>query len=125
MVARNLRGRLLEAKMAEVPDIIKAMALYRRWVGVAVTAGLNTQAEGQGEVRQATARQPGPLPMDPRPGPLPERARLHGDPDEVVVICAALAEHKQDLVAGWWELLNNPAGGSGAAFPCRGGPGRP
>src|SRR5262249_32125174 len=34
---------------------------------------------------------------------------LHGDPEEVLVIRRALFEHRQDLTAGFWELLENPA----------------
>ncbi len=106
--AHNLRGRLLGVKTAEVPDIIKAMAPYRRWVAPLLRAAY-TQAQEQGEPGRQLHASLALLPTDPNQVPYLNERLLQGDPDEVVVIREALAEHQQDLVENWWALLEDPA----------------
>ena len=106
--AHNLRGRLLGVKTAEVPDVIKAMAPYRRWAEPLLRQAY-TQAQEQGDAAKQLHASLALLPMDPSQVRYLNERLLQGEPDEVVVIRAALAEHKQDLVAEWWALLKNQA----------------
>ncbi len=106
--AHNLRGRLLGVKTAEVPDVIKAMAPYRRWAEPLLRQAY-TQAREQGDPSKQLHASLALLPMDPNQVRYLNERLLQGDPDEVVVIRAALAEYKQGLVEAWWALLKNPA----------------
>ena len=106
--AHNLRGRLLGVKTAEVPDVIKAMAPYRRWAEPLLRQAY-TQAREQGDPSKQLHASLALLPMDPNQVRYLNERLLQGDPDEVVVIREALAEYKHGLVEDWWALLKNPA----------------
>ncbi len=106
--AHNLRGRLLGVKTAEVPDVVKAMAPYRRWAEPLLRQAY-TQAQEQGDAGKQLHASLALLPMDPSQVRYLNERLLQGDPDEVVVIREALTEYKHDLVADWWALLKNRA----------------
>ena len=106
--AHNLRGRLLGVKTAEVPEVIKAMAPYRRWAAPLLRRAY-VQAQEQGDAGKQLHASLALLPLDANQVPYLNERLLQGDPDEVVVIRAALAEYQQGLVADWWALLENPA----------------
>ena len=63
------------------------------------------QAQEQGDAAKQLHASLALLPMDALQVRYLNERLLQGDPDEVVVIRAALAEHKQALLADWWKLL--------------------
>ncbi len=80
------------------------MEPYRRWLD-----GPLRQAEASEDSHKQLHASLALLPVDSGQVKYLQRRLLHGDPEEVLVIRQALFEHRQNLSAGLWELLENPA----------------
>ena len=104
---RRLRDRLLESTTADVPGIVKEMAPYRRWVNPLLHEAY-AQAEQANDLRKQLHASLALLPVDSGQVDYLYKRLLKGEPQEVVVIRAALFNHKADLTEQLWSLLENP-----------------
>jgi formylglycine-generating enzyme required for sulfatase activity len=103
---RRLRDRLLESTTADVPGIVKEMKPYRRWVDRLLREAY-AQAEYEDDARKQLHASLGLLPVDLGQVEFLHVRLLQAQPQELVVIREALADHKQDLTERLWGLLEN------------------
>jgi formylglycine-generating enzyme required for sulfatase activity len=101
--AHGLRDRLLNAPTVDVPEIMGAMATYRRWVDPLLEA-----ADAGIPADDARKRLNLSLALLPSRGD--EVQYLYGrllgaDPHDFPVICAALAPHRDALTESLWAKL--------------------
>jgi serine/threonine protein kinase/formylglycine-generating enzyme required for sulfatase activity len=104
--AQGLQDRLLEAATEDVPEIVREMDPYRRWLD-----GPLRRAYGDAEARHDTRRQLhaslGLLPVArEQVGYLRERL-LSAGPQEVLVIRGALQPHAAEVSPRLWDVLEN------------------
>lgn len=105
--AQHLRDNVLSANLTDVPDIVKNMGPYRRWVDPLLKeayADAAAKDDSQKQLRASLAL----LQADADQVTYLQDRLLHGDPDEVKVIRQALKGYHQDLSEGLWELLQDP-----------------
>jgi serine/threonine protein kinase/formylglycine-generating enzyme required for sulfatase activity len=103
---RRLRDRLLESTTADVPGIIKEMKPYRRWVDPLLQDAY-AQAKNEDDARKQLHASLGLLPVDSGQVEFLQVRLLQAQPQELVVIREALADHRQDLTERLWALLEN------------------
>jgi formylglycine-generating enzyme required for sulfatase activity len=95
---------LLTAKTADVYDLARGLAPYRRWADPLLREAL-AKAERDGNPRRQLHASLALLPVDEGQVKYLHGRLLQGDPEEVLVIRQALLEHRQQLTGGLWELL--------------------
>jgi formylglycine-generating enzyme required for sulfatase activity len=103
---RRLRDRLLASTTADVLGIIKEMKPYRRWVDPLLQDAY-AQAKNEDNARKHLHASLGLLPVDTGQVEFLYGRLLQAQPQELVVIREALADHKQDLTERLWALLEN------------------
>ncbi len=108
MEARRGVENLLTAKTADALDIVRGLEPYRRWATPLLREAF-ADAERDGNQRRQLHASFALLAVDTEQVQYLQGRLLHGDPEEVLVIRQALLEHRQNLTAGLWELLENPA----------------
>ena len=105
--ATALKERLLDANTKEVPNIVKDMAPYRRWLDPLLRDAYQ-EAEAKKDARKHLHASLALLPVDPSQVEYLYGRLLVGQPQEVIVIREELFAHKQDLTERLWKLLENP-----------------
>jgi serine/threonine protein kinase/formylglycine-generating enzyme required for sulfatase activity len=112
LMAQSLQDRLLGATTPDVPDIVKDMAPYRRWLDPLLHEAF-VQAEKENNPRKQLHTSLALLPVDSGQVDYLYGQLLKAQPQEVIVIREALSDHKQDLTERMWKLLENPQSGQG------------
>jgi serine/threonine protein kinase/formylglycine-generating enzyme required for sulfatase activity len=112
---RQLRDRVLDAKTADVPGIVKEMASYRRWVNPLLQEAY-AQAERDNDRAKQLHASLALLPADSGQVEYLYERLLKGDPQEVVVIREALFDHRAELTEHLWALLENRKKDQGRRF---------
>jgi eukaryotic-like serine/threonine-protein kinase len=107
MKAHNLRDRVLEADTSDVPRIVQNMTPYRHWID-SLLRDAYKEAETDQDTRKQLHASLALLPVDSEQVDYLYQRLLKTEPQEVVVIRAALFDHKQDLTERLWTLLENP-----------------
>jgi serine/threonine protein kinase/formylglycine-generating enzyme required for sulfatase activity len=105
--AQTLRDRLVEANVTDVPGIVEKMAPYRHWVDPLLDESI-AQAKKEDEPRKQLHASLALLPVDSGQVEYLYGRLLHAEPQELIVIRAALSDHRQDLTERLWMLLENP-----------------
>src|SRR5207302_1241383 len=110
--AAGLVGRVFDADISQVPGIVTEMAPHRRWVDPLLKKEY-AQAKETNDARKQLHASLALLPVDRGQVTYLEKRLRKGDSQEVVVIRAALLDHKADLTEAdlterWWTFLENP-----------------
>jgi eukaryotic-like serine/threonine-protein kinase len=108
--AHALRDRLLDANTNEVPTIVQDMAPYRRWLAP-LLHDADAQAEKDDDRRKQLHIRLALLPGDSTQVEYLYARLLDAKPPEVAVIREALADHKGELVARLWGVVEKPEKG--------------
>lgn len=103
----QLRDRLLESTLADVPGVIKDIAPFRRWVDPRLQADY-AQSEKENDPRKQLHASLALLPVDAGQVEYLYERLLKAEPQEAVVIREALLGRKADLTERLWVLLENP-----------------
>ncbi len=115
MEARRGVENLLTAKTADALDIVCGLEPYRRWAMPLLREAF-AEAERDGNPRRQLHASLALVAVEPEQVKYLQGRLLHGDPEEVLVVRQALFEHGQNLTAGLWELLENPANDADQRF---------
>ena len=108
--ASALKERLLDANTKEVPNIVKDMAPYRRWLDPLLQAAYQ-DAKANHKPGRALHASLALLPTDPgQVGYLYGRL-LHAPPRDVSVLRDALLPHKLELLDKLWSVVEQPVRG--------------
>ena len=108
MEARALRDRLLVSETEQVPKIVDAMAPYRRWLDPLLIQSREDAAatnDLSGSLRVSLAL----LPTDPEQGAYLYERLLHAEPNELLVIRAALDGRQEPWIEKLWGVVEKPA----------------
>lgn len=103
----QLRDRLLESTMADVPGIIKDIAPFRRWVDPLLQDAF-AQSEKSDDPRKQLHASLALLPVDSGQVEYLYERMLKAEPQELIVVREALFDHKADLTERLWIMLENP-----------------
>jgi len=101
-----LLGRLLDADTTDVPDIVKDMAPYRRWID-RLLLNADSQANKDGDHRKQLKISLALLPVDKSQVEDLYWRLLDAEPQEMMVIRDALLQHKDDLAERLWGILED------------------
>jgi eukaryotic-like serine/threonine-protein kinase len=102
--AQGLQNRLLQAATEDVPDIVREMGPFRRWLDGPLREAY-AQAEAKHDARRQLHASLGLLPVDRgQVGYLLDRL-LSALPQEVVVICEALQSYASEVSPWLWEVV--------------------
>ena len=102
--AQGLQNRLLQAATEDVPDIVREMGPFRRWLDAPLREAY-AHAEAKHDARRQLHASLGLLPVDPRQvGYLRDRL-LSASPQEVVVIREALQSDASEVSPWLWEVV--------------------
>jgi hypothetical protein len=112
MRANALRDRLLEASTADVPGIVREMDPYRRWLDPLLREA-NAQAAVNEDRHKRLHASLALLPSDAGQVDYLLRRLLDAEPDEMLVIRAALVDHQRDLAGRLWAFVEDPASAHG------------
>ncbi len=101
--AQGLQNRLLQAATEDVPDIVREMGPFRRWLDEPLREAFS-HAEAKHDTRRQLHASLGLLPVDRgQVGYLRDRL-LSALPQEVVVIREALLSHAAEVSPWLWEV---------------------
>jgi formylglycine-generating enzyme required for sulfatase activity len=115
MEARRGVENLLTAKTTDALDIVHGLEPYRRWATPLLREAF-AEAKRDGNQRRQLHASFALVAVDSEQVKYLQGRLLHGDPEEVLVIGQALLDHRQELTAGLWELLENAARDSDQRF---------
>jgi serine/threonine protein kinase/formylglycine-generating enzyme required for sulfatase activity len=104
---RRLRDRVLEANTADVPDIVKEMAWYRRWVDPLLQEAY-FQAERDNDRHKQLHASLALAPVDPGQVDYLYGRLLEAQAHEVIAIRQALRPHRAELGERLWGILEDP-----------------
>jgi eukaryotic-like serine/threonine-protein kinase len=104
--ALALRDRLMDASTNEVPTIVRDMAPYRRWLNRLLYDAL-AQAETSKDARKRLHASLALLQVDATQVDYLFGRLLDAEPNEVPVICDALAPHKDALRERLWAVVES------------------
>lgn len=113
--AEMLRDRLLGSTTPDVPEIVKELGPYRRWV-VPLLKTANQHAEAARDPRKQLHASLALLPVDETQTTYLFDRMLKADPIEFPVIRQALLDHKQSLIDRLWGLQQDVANDPGIRF---------
>ncbi len=102
--AKGLVGRLLDAKLEQVPAIVGEMADYRRWTDPALQAVLSDPRSTPAQQLNAAL---GLLPTDAKQAGRIYDQMLQAAPEDLLVLRAALASHCGPFVPRLWSVVGN------------------
>jgi serine/threonine protein kinase/formylglycine-generating enzyme required for sulfatase activity len=107
--AEALRDQLVKADTRNVPDIVQEMAPYRPWIDPLLRdayqeAGARPAPDARAQLHASIAL----LPVDPGQTAYLYVRLLDATPQEVSVLCDALAAHQEDLREKLWALVEHP-----------------
>jgi formylglycine-generating enzyme required for sulfatase activity len=111
--AAALVHRLLDADIAQVPDVIKQMKGYRRWSDPLLRQANEEAAE---DSRQKLYASLALLPVDESQVEYLSGRLLKASPTELPVIVDALRGHRDALVGRLWSVLENTQAEPGQRF---------
>jgi formylglycine-generating enzyme required for sulfatase activity/predicted Ser/Thr protein kinase len=103
--ASALVGRVFDANISQVPDVVKEMEKYRAWTDPLLKEGKERSAKDPRKQLHASLAL---LPVDAGQVEYLYGRLLKAKPQEVVVIRGALLGHKSKLMGRLWTLLENP-----------------
>jgi formylglycine-generating enzyme required for sulfatase activity len=106
--ARALHDQFLDAEIDGVPDIIKRMAPYRRWLEPRLKQDFQEALANKDRRRQLYIGL-ALLPTDPAQVPIVYEQLLEAHASEVAVVRDALAPHKDGLLDQLWAAAERPA----------------
>src|SRR5579883_1368295 len=101
--AEALRDQLLGADIKNVPDIVKKMAPYRRWIDPLLREA-NQEPDSRAQLHASIAL----LPVDSSQMDYLYTRLLDAAPQEMSILCDALAGHQNDLREKLWLLVKHP-----------------
>ncbi len=104
---RRLRDRLMESTVADIPGIVQDMLPYRRWLNPLLHDAA-AQARQDGNSRKMLQSSLALLPFDSTQLDYLYERLLLAEPADLMVIRAALVDHKAELSKRLWTLLANP-----------------
>ncbi len=104
--ADALRDRLLDANTADVPAIVSDMPSYRRWLDRLLRDAFK-DAEARADPRKQLHASLALLPIDPGQVDYLYGRLLDAQPQEVPVVCDALAPHKDALLDKLWTVVES------------------
>jgi formylglycine-generating enzyme required for sulfatase activity len=102
--AHALRDRLLDANTPDVPNIVGAMAPYRRWADPLLWDTYQAAEASQDRRRQLNTSL-ALLPVDPDQKEYLYARLLEAEPHDIPVLRDALAPYRQELVPRLWRVL--------------------
>jgi eukaryotic-like serine/threonine-protein kinase len=105
--ARHLQDRVLESTTSDLPQIVKELAPYRRWLNPFLTQSL-VKAQTDRDVRKQLHASLALLPVDSTQVDYLCLQMLQAEPQDLMVVRDALSNHKGDLITPLWSLLENP-----------------
>ncbi|MDB5386946.1 MAG: stkP 5 [Planctomycetaceae bacterium] len=112
---RRHRDRLLVSTIGDVPEIVKDLAPYRRWVDPLLKDAY-TQALENNDPRKQLHISLALLPIDSQQVEYLYERLLAAEPQELVIIRDALLKHKSELSERLWMLMENPKNDEGRRF---------
>jgi formylglycine-generating enzyme required for sulfatase activity len=96
---------LLTARTADVPQLVRALAPYRRWADPLLRAQLaGPDLDKEKRLHLSLAL----LPVDPGQADYLYQRLLHAEPVDLWIIRDALRGHRDGFVERLWDLLTNP-----------------
>jgi len=105
---------LVRVKIAQVPDIVKSMAKYRRWVDPALREVVARSSEGSPERLHASIAL---LPVDEGQVEYLYNRLLAADADDVSVLRESLKPHQASLIPKLWTVLDSSRPGDAGLLP--------
>ncbi len=105
--AGYLSDRVLESTAANLPNIVDSLSPYRKWVEPLLKKAYSEAEEkhdGQKQLRASLAL----LAFDPKQAEFLFGRMLDADAQELLVIRAALQNHKEQLTEQLWRILEAP-----------------
>ncbi len=106
--AHNLRERVLEADISDVPRIVENMRPYRHWID-SLLRDAYQEAETDQDARRQLHASIALLPVDSGQVEYLSARLLDAEPQEVPVIRDTLAPHKDQLLEHLWTAVERPA----------------
>jgi serine/threonine protein kinase/formylglycine-generating enzyme required for sulfatase activity len=110
MKAHNLRDRVLEADIWDVPRIVQNMKPYRYWID-SLLRDAYQEAETQHELRKQLHASLALLPVDTTQLEYLYGQLLEAQPHEVPIIIDELVTHKDQLIDKLWAVVDKPEKG--------------
>jgi hypothetical protein len=104
--AHHLRDRLMDAKTADVPEIVAEMGPYRRWLDPRLYDEYAQAA--QDHDRRKLHASLALVPVDPAQVPYLKQRLLSDEAQEVDAIRTLLLPHQGDLTEPLWQILADP-----------------
>jgi formylglycine-generating enzyme required for sulfatase activity len=105
--ASALVGRVFDADITQVPEIIRQMQEHRVWTDPQLKDAF-AKAQDSKDARKQLHASLALLPVDAGQVDYLYGRMLKGEPQEVVVIRKELFDHRADLTQKLWTLLENP-----------------
>lgn len=102
--AKGLVGRLLDAKLEQVPAIVEELANYRRWTDPALQAVLSDPRSTPAQQLNAAL---GLLPIDAKYAGRIYDQMLQKAPEDLLVLRAALASYGRPFVPRLWKVVSS------------------
>jgi formylglycine-generating enzyme required for sulfatase activity len=103
--AAGLVGRVFNASITHLPDVIKDLRPYRTWTDLLLQeAKAKYPLDSRKQLHASLAL----LPVDPSQADYVYRRLLKADPQEFLVLREALKEHQDRLKESLWAVLENP-----------------
>jgi serine/threonine protein kinase/formylglycine-generating enzyme required for sulfatase activity len=112
--AAGLVHRVVDAETAQVPDIVKAMREYRRWVDPALSSEFSKSSD---DSRQKLHSSLALLPVDATQVDYLLLRLIKATPGELPVIRDALKPHQAALVPKLWSVLDSGQPGDVSLLP--------
>ena len=106
--ASGLVQSLLNAEIAQVPEIIRKMSAYREWTDPQLREE-NSRAGLQSREKLHTSL--ALLPVDAGQVNYLQGRLLEAEPREVAVLVDALDAHKDGILGRFWQVVQSPEGG--------------
>jgi formylglycine-generating enzyme required for sulfatase activity/tetratricopeptide (TPR) repeat protein len=113
-VAKGLVNQVVQAKIDQVPNIVRSMAGYRRWVDPALREVAGRSGERTSERLHASLAL---LPVDDGQVEYLSRRLQDAEPDAVPVLRDALKPHQIRLIPKLWSLLDSARPGDAGLLP--------
>lgn len=105
--SQGLVERLLDANFADVPNVVKEISDFRRWVDPMLSVA-NNKAEQEKDERKRLHTSIALLPVDNTQITYLYSRLLEAKPNEVEVLIETLRNHKDEFQQQLWDLLLHP-----------------
>ncbi len=113
--AKSLVQRLRTAQLQQVPGIVAQLDGYRKWADPLLQDAVANGAEDSSDKLHASLAL---LPVDSQQVDYLYGRLLAAEPEQVAIICGALADHREELTDRLWTDVPRPANGREQQFLC-------